>query len=142
MSRCLIELGLRGWSWNPSRVARAIRHRDTCVVVVETDRRISGFAIAEFGDMRMHLSLLAVEAAKQRHGIGRALVQWLEKSALTAGITAVELELRANNAGARFFYEAMGFALVRAVPGYYRGEEAALKMGKLLAAKTARALHK
>jgi ribosomal protein S18 acetylase RimI-like enzyme len=132
MSRCLIEVGLRGWSWDPARVTRAIRHRDTCVTVAEIDQQICGFAIAEFGDTRMHLSLLAVAAAQQRSGVGRALVAWLEQSALTAGIAEIQLELRANNAGAKFFYQSLGFAFVRAVPGYYRGEETAFKMHKTI----------
>ncbi len=134
MSRCLIELGLRGWSWNPPRVLRAIRSRDACVAVAELDHRLAGFAIAEFGDTRMHLSLLAVDPARQRRGIGRALVDWLEQSALTAGITDVQLELRANNPGARYFYQALGFTLEGTLRGYYSGEESALKMRKAIAA--------
>ena len=137
MSRCLIELGLRGWSWNPPRVARAICSRDTCVAVVPVDHQIAGFAIAEFGDTRMHLSLLAVTPLQQRGGIGRALVAWLEQSALTAGITEIQLELRANNPGAKFFYQALGFEFVGTVPGYYRGEETACKMRKALGVCTA-----
>jgi ribosomal-protein-alanine N-acetyltransferase len=132
MSRCLIELGLRGWSWNPPRVSRAIRARDTCVVVAPADHQLAGFAIAEFGDTRMHVSLLAVAATGQRHGIGRALMAWLEQSALTAGITEIQLELRANNLGAKFFYQALGYSFVGTVPGYYRGEETALKMRKAI----------
>ncbi|MEQ1774456.1 MAG: GNAT family N-acetyltransferase [Burkholderiales bacterium] len=140
MSRCLIELGLRGWSWNPARVAKAIRHRDACVIVAGDGQQISGFAIAEFGDTRMHLSLLAVTAERQRRGIGQALVRWLEKSALTAGITEIQLELRANNPGAKFFYQALGFAFVNAVPRYYRGEETAFKMRKAISSVTASAI--
>ncbi len=132
MSRCLIELGLRGWSWHPGRVKKAILHRDTCVAVAEVDHRMTGFAIAEFGDTRLHLSLLAVAAMHQRSGIGRALVAWLEQSALTAGITEMQLELRANNPGAKFFYQALGFEFAGVVPGYYRGEEAAFKMRKAI----------
>lgn len=134
MSRCLIELGLRGWSWNPPRVARAIRSRDTCVIVADVDYLAAGFALAEFSDTRMHLSLLAVTVAQQRSGIGRALVAWLEASALTAGIGEIQLELRANNPGARFFYQALGFDLVGKLPGYYRGEESAFKMRKVIGA--------
>jgi ribosomal protein S18 acetylase RimI-like enzyme len=140
MSRCLIELGLRGWSWNPPRVARAIRSRDTCVVVAEVDYLAAGFAIAEFSDTRMHLSLLAVTAGKQRSGIGRALVAWLEESALTAGISEIQLELRANNPGAKFFYQALGFDFVGTVPGYYRGEETAFKMRKAIGVRDASAM--
>ena len=140
MSRCLIELGLRGWSWDPARVTRAIRSRSTCVVVAEIhqpNRSVVGFAIAEFGDTRLHLSLLAVSAAQQRHGIGRALMAWLEKSALTAGITEVQLELRANNASAQFFYQALGYEFVQAVPRYYSGIETAFRMRKQIGAVTA-----
>jgi [ribosomal protein S18]-alanine N-acetyltransferase len=140
MSRCLIEVGLRGWSWDPMRVARAIRHRDTCVAVAELDQHLSGFAIAEFGDTRMHLSLLAVAAAHQRGGVGRALVAWLEQSALTAGISDIQLELRANNAAAKFFYQSLGFEFVRAMPGYYRGEETAFKMHKAIGVRAARSI--
>jgi ribosomal-protein-alanine N-acetyltransferase len=140
MSRCLIEVGLRGWSWDPLRVTRAIRHRDTCVAIAEVDKQVTGFAIAEFGDTCMHLSLLAVAATHQRSGIGRALVAWLEQSALTAGITEIQLELRANNAVAKFFYQALGFEFVRAMPGYYRGEETAFKMHKAIGVRAAGAV--
>lgn len=138
MSRCLIEVGLRGWSWDPARVARAIRGRETCVIVAEIDRRIAGFSIAEFGETHLHISLLAVAPTHQRSGIGRALMQWLEKSALTAGIADIQLELRANNTSARFFYEALGYQFVRTIPGYYRGEETALKMRKVIGVHTTR----
>lgn len=135
MSRCLIEVGLRGWSWDPARVTRALRHRDACVIVAQVSHKIEGFAIAEFGETRLHLSLLAVNAPHQRGGIGRALVAWLEQSALTAGITEIVLELRANNASAKFFYEALGFTFERTVPHYYSGVETAYKMRKLLKPK-------
>ena len=39
MSRYLIEVGLPGWSWNPARVAAAVRHRECCVVVADVRRR-------------------------------------------------------------------------------------------------------
>lgn len=130
MSRCLIELGLRGWSWDPGRVKRSLRQRECCVIVAQIGECVEGFAIAEFGDTRMHLSLLAVNAVHQRAGVGRALVTWLERSALTAGIAEIHLELRANNAGAKFFYEALGYEFVNAAPGYYSGVETALRMCK------------
>ena len=147
MSRWLIEVGLRGWSWNPARVAAAVRHRECCVVVAESRRRFTGFAIGEFGESRVHLSLLAVDPAQQRKGIGRALVAWLEASALTAGIGEMHLELRTNNQAARYFYQSLGFAQTRSMPGYYRGEESALHMRKVLgaaapdAAETAAAIY-
>lgn len=137
MSRCLIELGLRGWSWNPARVAQAVRHKDCCVVVAEVNRAFTGFAIGEFGDTKLHLNLLAVTPTQQRMGVGSALLAWLEQSALTAGIDEIHLELRANNRAARYFYQSQGFAVTRSVPRYYRGEETALRMHKRIGLRTA-----
>src|SRR5215216_2168542 len=97
MSRYLVEVGLRGWSWPPERVAKAIRARSTCVVVAEVHSHLVGFGIMEFGDVQAHLSLLAVKPSYHRCGIGRSILEWLEDSALAAGITTITLELRANN---------------------------------------------
>ena len=130
MSRYLIEVGLRGWSWPPERVAKAVKARATCVVIGEVRSHLVGFGIMEFGDVQAHLSLLAVKPSHQRCGIGRALIAWLEESALTAGITTITLELRANNYGARSFYRMLGFQDGAYIPGYYRGIETALRMSR------------
>jgi len=133
MSRCLIEVGLRGWTWHPTRVARALRARETCVLAAETSithtpGHLAGFAIAEFGDTKMHLSLLAVKPAQQRNGIGLAMIEWLIESALTAGIDHITVEMRANNFAARSFYETLGFRQNQYIAGYYQNIEAAIRM--------------
>jgi len=130
MSRYLIEVGLRGWTWPPDRVAKAIRTRDTNVVAAEVKRHLVGFAIMDFGDTSAHLSLLAVKPNYQRCGIGRQLVGWQEEAALTAGITTVSLELRSNNFAARAFYRVLGYKELSYIPGYYRGVETAVKMAR------------
>jgi ribosomal-protein-alanine N-acetyltransferase len=130
MSRYLVEVGLRGWSWNPERVAKAIRARDTDVVVATVATDVVAFAIMEFGDTSAHLSLVAVKPTHQRCGIGRRLMDWLDEVALTAGITTIRLELRANNFGARCFYKTLGYRETAYVSGYYRGVETAVKMSR------------
>lgn len=132
MSRCLIEVGLRGWSWHPTRVARALNARECSVVVADVGQRLAGFAIAEFGDSTAHLSLLAVQPAQQRRGIGVALIDWLIESALTAGITQIKVEMRANNFAARSFYEALGFSHNGEVRGYYQNIETAVRMQRCI----------
>lgn len=128
MSRCLIELGLRGWTWHPTRVARALRARETCVLVADIRGCAAGFAITEFGDTRAHLSLFAVKPAHQRQGIGVAMIDWLIESALTAGINHFTVEMRANNFAARSFYEALGFRHQQYIDGYYQNIEPAIRM--------------
>jgi ribosomal-protein-alanine N-acetyltransferase len=132
MSRCLIEVGLRGWTWHPTRIARALRSRETCVLAAEADNVLAGFAITEFGDTKAHLSLFAVQPAFQRRGIGLAMIEWIMESALTAGITQVDVEMRSNNFAARSFYEALGFVPTGQVAGYYQNIETAVRMQRRL----------
>lgn len=131
MSRDLIETGL-GWSWDSERVARAIRGRDTAVLIACDRMRVAGFAIMYFGDEHAHLNLLAVRPSHQRRGIGTCMVNWLIDSALVAGIATVTLELRAANTAARRFYQSLGFADATHIPGYYQGRETALRMTRTL----------
>ena len=130
MSRYLIEVGLRGWSWPPDRVAKAIKARETAVLVADVKQHLVGFAIMEFGDASAHLSLFAVKPSHQRCGIGKHMIAWLEDSALVAGITTITLELRVNNFAARTFYRVLGYKEMNYIPGYYRGIETAVKMGR------------
>jgi [ribosomal protein S18]-alanine N-acetyltransferase len=130
MSRDLIEHGLSGWSWPPERVARSIKARDTVVLVAKIQSYLNGFAIMSFGDVQAHLSLLAVRPSHQRCGIGRRMMEWLEESALVAGIATIDLELRVKNSAARDFYRALGFKEIAYVPGYYRGVETGLRMSR------------
>ena len=81
-----------------------------------------------YGDERAHLNLLAVAPGHRRRGVARALLTWLEESALTAGTFVIALELRAGNHSARAFYAALGYQETGEVPGYYQGVEAAIRL--------------
>jgi ribosomal-protein-alanine N-acetyltransferase len=131
MSRDLIEQGL-SWSWTPMRVLRSIRGIDSSVVVARRGERIAAFGIMHYGEEVAHLNLLAVAAAHRRCGLGRRLMDWLCTTAIEAGVFRVDLELRAENGGARVFYERLGFETLNVVPGYYQGREAALRMTRRL----------
>jgi len=110
-----------------------MRNRESVVLAARDRRRLVGFAIMEFYDAHAHLNLLAVQPGYQRLGIGRQLVEWLEASARIAGTFNVQLEVRANNDGARRFYERLGYREVGRKPAYYGGREDALRMVRNLA---------
>jgi ribosomal-protein-alanine N-acetyltransferase len=133
MSQRLIEYDLP-WSWTTDRVTRSIRHPETAVVVARDGRRLAGFAIMRFGDADSHLDLLAVGPAYRRRGLGRQMVEWLEACSRTAGLFRVFLELRVDNAAARSFYLALGYAECGRMRGYYAGREDALRMHRILSA--------
>ena len=136
MSRDLIEHGL-GWSWTPARVGQFIRGRDSTAVVARRDARLAAFALMHIGDESAHLNLLAVAPEHQRQGLGIRMLEWLDLTATECGVFRMNLELRFRNAGARAFYERMGFTETGRTPGYYRGVETALRMTRDLARRSA-----
>ena len=129
LSRDFIEYGLR-WRWTPMRVAASIRAPDVNVLVACAREEIAGFAIMRYGEDDAHLDLLTVAPPYRRAGIGRQLLEWLEKCAVVAGIFSIALEVRAANEGAQIFYKRMGYRPLVNLPGYYQGIEAAIRMGR------------
>lgn len=129
MSRDMIEHGL-GWSWTPARIHQKILCPDNIVLVARINSVIVGFAVMYVGMDEARLNLLAVAPGYRRKGIGRRLVEWLEQSALVAGVSVVYLEVRAGSPGAQKFYERLGYVRVQRVRGYYAGREPALRMAR------------
>ena len=129
LSRDRIEQGL-GWSWTAPRVLRSIRDPAANVVVARRSGRMLGFGIMKYHDDEAHLLLLAVHLGASRRGVGSALVAWLERSALAAGIGQVYLEARLANGAARAFYARLGYCEIQTLPGYYQGVEACVRLAK------------
>ncbi|MFZ1624633.1 MAG: GNAT family N-acetyltransferase [Gammaproteobacteria bacterium] len=131
MSRRLVEVGLP-WTWTPERVMRHLKHPDSMVIVARSagygTSVLAGFAIMHFGDDIAHLNLLAVDSAHQRLGLGRQLLSWLERTAITAGTFSICLEVRARNPVALLFYHRLGFLETGRVQRYYSGREDALRL--------------
>jgi ribosomal-protein-alanine N-acetyltransferase len=90
-----------------------------------------------YGDDEAHLDLLAVDPCDRGRGLGRRLVEWLEKPALVAGIGSVFLEVRESNRGAQAFYEHLCYRTLGRIAGYYQGRESALRMGRELGVRAA-----
>jgi len=129
MSRDLIEAGL-GWSWTEARVRRSLGDPNSNVTVAFDEDQLAGFGIMKYRDDEAHLHLLAVCESHRRCGVGTALMAWLERTALVAGIGVIYLEARATNDAARAFYRRLGYSEIKLVAGYYRGVESAVRLSK------------
>lgn len=130
MSRDLVERGL-GWRWTPPRVLRAIRDPAiNAAVARDAAGGFVGFGLMRYKDDEAHLLLLAVAAARQRKGLGIAVMAWLEQTALIAGIGYVYLEARASNDVARAFYRKLGYREVERVRGLYSNAEDGIRLAK------------
>ena len=139
LSRDEIERGL-DWRWRPPAIRRLIASPEVAVLCarcriassMKTVDLLGGFGVMEFGLDRAHLVLLAVEPRLRRRGLARRMLRWLEQSAVTAGIAEIDLEVRADNTGARQFYVVEGFDRGEYLPDYYQGRAAAYRMNKKL----------
>ncbi len=134
MSRDYIEYGL-GWAWTPGRIVKHIRDQDNLVIKIVKDDQMLGFAVMHFDLDLSHLNLLAVKPQFRKQGIGRELMMWLQRSAKTAGIETILLEVRSTNHVARTFYSRLGFRGFQTIAGYYSGKESAVRMRKSLIKK-------
>lgn len=129
LSREYIESGL-GWTWRPERILQAMRDPETAVIKAQVLSMFAGFAIMRFGWQEAHLDLIAVKPRFRRKGIGSALLTWLEKSVITAGILIIRLELRETNKKALAFYKQRGYKQVRRIKGYYHGAENGIELAR------------
>jgi ribosomal-protein-alanine N-acetyltransferase len=142
MSRDYIERGL-AWRWQPDRIRSLILDPDTVAICARSqplrtrdplqpsphrDGDVLGFGVMTYGLESAHLMLLAVLPRTRRRHIGARLLDWLEETARTAGISRIELEVRARNTDARTFYRDRGYHERDYVEGYYDGREAAFRM--------------
>ena len=59
---------------------------------MQSATELAGFGIMKYQDTDAHLMLFAVAPEFRRRGIGNALMDWLETSAITAGIELIWLE--------------------------------------------------
>jgi len=146
LSREYIEHGL-GWSWTPERLKKSYTCRDTNILVAcaspnyraqnrdqkqlqhTHNHQVVGFGVMHYGNTEANLNLLAVLPDYRRMGIGRFMVQWLENSALTAGIDVIYLQCRTVNISAQQFYHKLGYRKLRNLPQYYSAKESAILMG-------------
>ena len=127
-----IEHGL-SWTWNPDRVAEAIRDPNTNVAVAVADDAMLGFGIMRYEEEVAHLLLFAVHEDSRRRGVGSALLAWLEKVASVAGVNRLRAESRASNAVAREFYRKHGYVETGVVPRMYAKGVDGIRFEKVVA---------
>jgi [ribosomal protein S18]-alanine N-acetyltransferase len=135
MSREFIEQGLP-WRWKSARILKAMSDPNTNVVVAAEHEVIFGFGIMEYKDETAHLVLFAVHPSVRRLGVGSQMLQWLEVVAVTAAISKIRLEAKADNHEASAFYVKHGYLVVERIPGMYLGLEDGVRLVKSLIAWT------
>ncbi len=93
---------------------------DVVFLVATASDGVAGYVIAQDAADEGEILNLAVAPARQRGGIGRALVEQVLGMLAGRGARRVFLEVREANTAARALYAALGFQEVGRRPRYYR----------------------
>lgn len=91
-----------------------------------------GYAGAMLAGDDMQVLKVATREDRRRQGIASALLSRVAEDAMNLAASTMSLEVRESNAGARAFYEALGFSEDGIRPSYYgNGENAVIMSAKL-----------
>ena len=119
-ARWLLARGIRQWKpgmFTEEMVAASIAQGE--VYLVRQDRREVGTVTVSSSDPRIwpdrsadaaYVHRLAIRRAFGGLGYGRAILEWVEGFARSAGKKCVRLDCVADNAGLRHYYEQAGYA--------------------------------
>jgi ribosomal-protein-alanine N-acetyltransferase len=112
------------------------RPRRDYVVLTEADADtdgVLGYAGLDHGGEVADVMTLAVAPRAQGRGLGRVLLDELERRAAAGGAAHVILEVRADNLAARGLYERSGYTVISTRRRYYQpGDVDALVLRKSL----------
>ncbi len=106
-------------SWSMKLLADGLKGRYDRFWVAEMGGQICGYANLRIIAGEGEIERIAVDSRFRRQGIGRKLMDKMEKSAAAEGVTDMTLEVRESNMAARKLYESFGFAEEGRRKGYY-----------------------
>lgn len=106
-------LGLtRPWNDPAADFALALRGSGSAVLLARDGRGgLAGAAMVGFDGHRGWVYYLGVEPARRGEGLGRALMAACEEWLAARGCPKIQLMVRGDNAAARGFYDAIGYAV-------------------------------
>jgi ribosomal protein S18 acetylase RimI-like enzyme len=102
---------LRPWNDPHKDIRRKLAVRPDLFLVTVDAGAIVASVMAGYEGHRGWLNYLAVAPDRRRQGLGRALLAEAERRLAAAGCPKVNLQVRADNAGAVAFYRSVGYAV-------------------------------
>src|ERR1700761_2262894 len=114
----------RGIAYSKAELKYYLQHPKSVTVIAETASQvIAGFCTGQLqmdqGRCYGHIITIDVLPDARRHGAGRMLLHAVEEQLRAKTADAVQLEVGVDNLHAQAFYQAMGYARVGFIPGYY-----------------------
>ena len=108
--------------WSPDEMGALITSSSTvgAAALDPVSGRLRGFVLSRLAADEAEILTIAVDAAHQGRGVGRALLSENLRQVANAGAKAIFLEVAEDNAPALALYERFGFVKVGERAGYYR----------------------
>lgn len=121
-----------GDAWSEILVADELPRGDRTWWAAYDGDLLVGYAGGWVVDGQVQIMKVGVHPARRRRGIARELLARVAVDARDLGVESAMLEVRVGNAGARSFYETLGFRSLGVRPHYYTdGEDAVIMEGPL-----------
>ncbi len=99
------------WNDPAADIRRKLGVQRELFIVATIEDRVIGTAMAGFDGHRGWVYYLAVHPHKRRQGVGRALMERVERDLAAVGCPKLNLQIRATNKAATGFYGALGYSV-------------------------------
>lgn len=118
-----IEQAVQAYPWTLGNFADALESGYLGYVDETESGEISGYAILILAAGEAELLNIGIKTARQRLGLGRAMLREILNIAWSVGVRRVFLEVRSSNIAAISLYSSAGFSKIGRRRGYYRNAE-------------------
>lgn len=114
-----IERRVNTAPWSERSFRNELDHPQGIFICAIADGELAGYGGVWLVIDEAHITTVAVEPERQRHGIGRRLMIELLQRSKQRGMTCSTLEVRAGNLPAIGLYEKLGYVVAARRKGYY-----------------------
>jgi [ribosomal protein S18]-alanine N-acetyltransferase len=95
-----------------------LRGKDT-FFVARDGRTVVGYITGYIENDTAYVASIAVDLDYQGQGLGRLLMETVMEKFIQAGVNAIGLHVREDNAAAIHLYQSLGFISIDTLPDYY-----------------------
>lgn len=117
-------------TWSREYFERIYQKYPKGFIVAENKEEIIGFTIGKPKNEMAEMISLAVAPAWRKKGIGTKLINFLIEHFKEKRLKEISLNVRTKNKIGIFFYQNLGFKIIKTIKNYYRNGEDAYLMKK------------
>ena len=120
-------------AWTAKSIEDTDNQPQAFIVTAELDGKVAGYCIVYFVLDEGEIARIAVDNCFRRQGVGRKLLEQVERTCKEKGIIRLMLDVRESNESARAFYKSLGFEEDGVRKNFYEmPKENAVLMSKVL----------